>query len=80
MTDLWTAANTKSWRHALDCYDDVIARQGVAKLPELDRWYHEELPATIAARKHPHVRLPELVRLTEWKMARGAPRALSLLR
>lgn len=79
MTDLWTAANTKSWRHALDRYDDVIARQGVAKLPELDRWYHDELPQTIATRTHPHVRLPELVRLTEWKMARGVWRAPNLV-
>ena len=80
MSDLWTTATTKSWRKALDRYDDVIARQGVAKLPELDRWYHEELPTTIAARRHPHVRRPDLVRLTESKMARGALRALSLFR
>ena len=66
-------------REALDRYDEVVARQGVARLPELDRWYHDELPAAIAARRPAHVTLPELVRLTEWKMARGVWRAPNLV-
>jgi hypothetical protein len=66
-------------RDALARYDDVVAAQGVAKLPGLDRWYHEELPGAIAARHRPHVTADELVRLTEWKMARGVWRAPNLV-
>ena len=66
-------------RDALDAYPDVVDRQGVAKLPELDRWYREELPGLIAARTPAHVTLPELVRATEWKMARGVWRAPNLV-
>ena len=66
-------------RAALARYDDVVAAQGVAKLPELDRWYHHDLPGAIAGRRHPHVTASELVRLTEWKMARGVWRAPNLV-
>lgn len=65
-------------RRALDRYEDVVARQGVARLSELDRWYREALPAAIAGRPAPHITLHELVRLTEWKMARGVWRAPNL--
>ena len=80
MGDLWTAASLKDWRRALASYDDVIARQGVARLPELDRWYREDVPGAIQARRPPHVTLTELARLTEWKMARGVWRQPNLLR
>jgi hypothetical protein len=76
---LWTSTTVKEWRAALDHYEQVVARQGVARLPELDRWYRDELPASIAARRTPHVTLPELIRLTEWKMARGVWRAPNLV-
>ncbi len=66
-------------QRALDDYPSVIERQGVARLAELDSWYREELPALIAARSTPHVTLAELVRLTEWKMARGVWRAPNLV-
>jgi len=66
-------------RAALERYDDVIAAQGVARLPELDRWYQDELPAAIAARDPAHVTHAELVKLTEWKMARGVWRAPNLV-
>jgi hypothetical protein len=66
-------------RDALGAYPEVVERQGVAKLPELDRWYREELPGLIAARTPAHVTLPELVRATEWKMARGVWRAPNLV-
>jgi hypothetical protein len=78
MTDLWTSTEPGAWRRALDAYDDVVARQGVAKLAELDRWYREELPGTVAGRAPAHVTLPELARLTEWKMSRGVWRAPNL--
>ena len=64
---------------ALARYDQVIERQGVARLSELDRWYHADLPSLIRGRAEPHVTLEELVRLTEWKMARGVWRAPNLV-
>src|SRR5688500_17224800 len=76
---LWTTTTVKDWRAALDRYGQVVSAQGVARLPELDRWYREELPDLIGARRTPHVTLPELVRLTEWKMARGVWRAPNLV-
>ena len=48
-------------------------------LPELDRWYREELPAAIAERRTPHVTHRELVQVTEWKMARGVWRGRNLV-
>ena len=78
MSDLWNAEPAR-FHEALARYDAVIARQEVARLPELDRWYREELPPAIAAREPAHVTHPELVRLTEWKMARGVWRAPNLV-
>jgi hypothetical protein len=82
MPTLWTSDSPKVWREALDRYEAVIDAQGVAWLPELDRWYRDELPAAIAGRETPHVTHDELVRVTEWKMARGIfrPRNLVLVR
>ncbi len=79
---LWKSDADEAWRAALDSYADVIERQGVARLAELDRWYREDFPPAIAARKTPHVTHDELVRVTEWKMARGIfrPRNLVLVR
>lgn len=66
-------------RRALDRYEAVVERQGVARLPELDRWYRVDLPALLAGRQPRHVTLPELTRITEWKMARGVWRAPNLV-
>ena len=76
---LWSSTQETAWRQALERYDHVVAAQGVARLPELDRWSRHELPGIIAARTPAHVTLPELVRLTEWKMARGVWRAPNLV-
>jgi hypothetical protein len=76
---LWRTDGRDAWRSALDAYPAVVDRQGVAKLPELDRWYREELPDVIRSRAKPHVELSELARLTEWKMARGVWRAPNLV-
>lgn len=65
-------------RLKLDEYPAVLERQGVARLPELDRWYREELPVLVAARTPAYLELADLVRLTEWKMARGVWRAPNL--
>jgi hypothetical protein len=77
--DLWQSTAAGPWRDALARYDDVVAAQGVARLPELDRWYHGELPDAIRTRAPMHVTLDELARLTEWKMARGEWRARNLV-
>lgn len=78
-TPLWTADASARWTDALARYDDVIAAQGVSSLPAHDAWYQHELPSAITARATPHVTHAELVRLTEWKMARGEWRARNLV-
>ena len=77
-TSLWTSDDPAAWREALERYDEVVERQGVARLPELDRWYREELPAAISKRRPAHVTHAELVKLADWKMARGVFRARNL--
>ena len=79
MSTLWRATSTERWHDALASYEDVVSRQRVARLAELDRWYRDELPGAIAARDKPHITHAELVRLTEWKMARGVWRAPNLV-
>lgn len=78
MADLWTSRSMPAWEHACASYATVIEHQGVKRLPDLERWYRESLPASIAARSIPHVTHEELVRVTEWKMARGIWRARNL--
>lgn len=78
MASLWSADLGPEWNAALASYEDVLARQGVARLPELDRWYRDELPAAVASRQPAHVTHAELVRVTEWKMARGVWRGRNL--
>jgi hypothetical protein len=79
MIDLWAATAAKDWHAALGRYEAVVDAQRVARLSELDRWYRGELPALVAGRRPAHVTLPELVRLAEWKMARGVWRAPNLV-
>src|SRR5579885_92698 len=76
---LWTSQDDAAWRDALGRYESTIALQAVNRLPELDRWYREELPELIAARHPAQVTLDELVRATEWKMKRGVWRQRNLL-
>jgi len=79
MPALWLSAASDAWRDALRSYEGVVVRQSVAKLADLDEWYREELPGAVAKRRPRHATLPELVRLTEWKMARGVWRAPNLV-
>jgi hypothetical protein len=78
MANLWSSDAVADWKSALDSYPAVVGRQKSEKLPQVDAWYRDELPRTIAARQHPHVTLPELARLAEWKMLRGVWRARNL--
>ena len=61
MATMWNSDSAAEWRAALDSYEAVIERQDVARLPELDRWYREDLPAAIAGRRTAHVTHDELV-------------------
>jgi hypothetical protein len=79
MPDLWSQSSPAAWRRALERYPEVVARQGVARLAELDAWYHEVLPDAVAGRRPPHATAADLGRLTEWKMARGVWRAPNLV-
>lgn len=76
---LWDDDNSAVWQAALEAYPRVIEAQAVNRLPELDRWYHQELPALISARVPAYVTPDELVRATEWKMKRGVWRQRNLL-
>lgn len=79
MAELFSSMSLERWREALDRYEEVIDRQGVSSLADIDRWWRKELPATIASRNEPHVTHDELVRLTRWKMARGVWRGRNLV-
>lgn len=79
MRSLWTSSSVQQWREALARYEEVIDAQGVARLPDLDRWYRTELPDLVRVRRPAHATLADLVRLTEWKMARGVWRAPNLV-
>jgi hypothetical protein len=76
--ELWQSDDPARWRRALDGYDAVVEAQGVARLPELDRWYRTELPGLIAGRRPLHITRDELIRVTSWKMARGVWRGRNL--
>jgi hypothetical protein len=78
MAGLWNSQNSASWTAALERYEAVIEAQGVGSLPEHDRWYRVELPSAMLAREQPFVTHSELVRVTRWKMSRGAWRARNL--
>jgi len=77
--NLWSSVSQDAWLASLEAYEGVIANQNVAKLPDLDAWYRYELPDAIKKRTTPHVVYDELVKLTEWKMARGVWRAPNLV-
>jgi len=71
--------DSQTLRRALETYPQVVQRQGVDRLTELDLWFHEELPGEIHERKPSYLTHADLVRLTEWKMARGIWRARNLV-
>lgn len=68
---LWASNKCADWHAALDRYADVIEMQHVNGLPELDTWYHDELPALIAKRSPAYITRDELSDVTKWKMKRG---------
>lgn len=84
MTDLadlplWPSVDRASWQSALDGYDAAITALSREKLPPLDAWMRHDLPLLVRARAPMHLTHDEMVRLTEWKMARGVWRAPNLV-
>jgi hypothetical protein len=79
MPSLWPNPSQAVWQRALDSYAGIVERQGIARLADLDVWYREELPAAIGKRRPRYATHAELVKLTEWKMARGVWRAPNLV-
>lgn len=75
---MWNATSHTEWADTLATYNAVIAAQDVRGLVEHDHWYHEQLPALIRSGDTPALPHEALVRLTEWKMARGVWRARNL--
>lgn len=75
---LWTRADCAAWDAARERYSEVLESSGGARLVELDRWYHEEVPDLFGARDPAWLSLDELVRVVEWKMHRGVYRARNL--
>ena len=78
--DFWTQHAAEPWRQALGRYDDVIARQGVTRLPELDRWYQRgaaaaDRRACAAARHARGARARHRVEDVARRVARAEPRA-----
>lgn len=79
MDNLWANDDTAAWSAALDAYPAVIEARVVSRLPELDSWYRNEFCGKLDGRSPLQVSHDELVRVTEWKMKRGAWRARNLV-
>ncbi len=79
MSALFTSAQESRWLEALAGYEAAIAAVPSARLVEHDKWYRTELPALLASRRPAYVQHDEMVRITEWKMARGVWRAPNLV-
>lgn len=79
VAELWNDDDAAEWAAALTAYPEAVETREVSRLPELDRWYREELPGLIAGRTPAHLTHDELVRVTEWKMKRGVWRARNLV-
>lgn len=76
---LWGSTSVDAWRAALAGYDHAIAALPNTRLVALDAWYRHALPVSVAERSPHHLTHDEMVRVTEWKMARGVWRAPNLV-
>ncbi|XP_068964301.1 uncharacterized protein [Petaurus breviceps papuanus] len=70
---LYGCDDPQCWTAVLGCYKEAIrAKEGKSrKLVALDAWYQEELPVSVRERKEKYLTRDELVKLMEWKLARG---------
>ncbi len=76
---LWASEREARWADALAGYDAAIAAVSSGRLVEHDAWYRTVLPTLMASRTTGYVMHDEMVRITEWKMARGVWRAPNLV-
>ncbi len=76
----FASADLEAWQAALRDYPAQIAAHPVARLSGLDTWYRDALPLAIRARQPMTITHEEMVRVTEWKMARGVWRAPNLVK
>ncbi len=76
---LWMSTCDRRWDDALAEYDAAVAAVPSGRLRDHDAWYRTVLPALIASRVPGYVLHEEMVRITEWKMARGVWRAPNLV-
>lgn len=77
---LWSDTNVARWHAAFDAYPAAIARHPVERLPALDTWYRGDFTHDVQSRAPMTITHDEMVRVTEWKMARGVWRAPNLVR
>ena len=75
---LWDRAACSEWAAARAAYARVLEATGGARLVELDRWYHDDLPGLLVARRPAWLSLDELVEVVQWKLHRGTYRARNL--
>ncbi|MDQ6693528.1 MAG: hypothetical protein M3014_03790 [Chloroflexota bacterium] len=78
-SSLWSQIECQAWHTALESYLDVVARQQVNGLEELDRWYREDFPALLRQRDPQFITLDELTQVARWKMKRGVWRQRNLM-
>ncbi len=76
---LWRSVSPSDWDDALAGYEQAIGALPSGRLSALDSWYRHELPVAVASRTPRHLTHDEMVRVTEWKMARGVWRAPNLV-
>uniref|UniRef100_A0A8D0GY79 Uncharacterized protein n=1 Tax=Sphenodon punctatus TaxID=8508 RepID=A0A8D0GY79_SPHPU len=70
---LYACEDPALWTAVFDVYWDVVQAKGnkQKKLLALDKWYQVELPFAFVVRKDKYLTQDELVKLMEWKLARG---------
>ncbi len=69
--NLWTSKGCAKWHQALELYPEIVKKQEVRGLEEIDSWYRTEFPALVASRNPAFITLEELEQVTRWKMKRG---------
>jgi hypothetical protein len=74
---LFASPDTALWQQWLVRYDETILRKGGERLAAFDRWYRDEFTPRVRAQDA--ITHDDMVRVTEWKMARGVWRAPNLV-
>mmetsp|Transcript_10206 Transcript_10206/g.11762 ORF Transcript_10206/g.11762 Transcript_10206/m.11762 type:complete len:255 (+) Transcript_10206:104-868(+) len=74
--DLWVAASDNYTKAVVRKSEKLKTVEAREKLIKDDLWWQEELREELRSRKPPHMTKTDLVRLMEWKLARGKWRPL----